>query len=456
MRVTARISFVLVLALLGGPCLAGEPSPVEAAPRFGTTNDATYKVSAFDFSPIDSTTQYLHDQQGGDYTLLTTTPYGAFYAWPDLPAGGLLETMSVYACNLNPPGGDAFLVLLENTDPSGNFLGVLGSVTVSADSGCASQTVDLSGQNYTVNVSNRLLVWTIFGPTGSTFAMLGDVTLTYKLQVSRPPLTPTFSDVPSTDPGFRYVEAVAAAGITAGCAPGLFCPDSPVTRRQMAVFLSRSLGLAYRFGETLTSVPVPEWQFRPYVNTDQYEDTGPPQLSRHLVASDVDPPRLEASVSLPPGALLENVEFDVCDDRPPGSPPMTLNVADAPLNYLVNLSSTPGSGCASVSAVDIGYTAGDSKLILWVFFASPAPPDIGPQARIVGARLDYRLQVSPPPAAATFGDVPVSDAAFRYVEALAASGITGGCGGGNFCPNSPVTRRQMAIFLAKALGLSFD
>jgi hypothetical protein len=134
---------------------------------------------------------------------------------------------------------------------------------------------------------------------------------------------------------------------------------------------------------------------------------------------------------------------------------MTLNVADAPVNYLVNLPSTPGSGCASVTAVDIGYTAGDSKLILWVFFASPAPPDIGPQARIVGARLDYRLQVSAPPASATFADVPVSDAAFAYVEALAASGITGGCGGGNYCPNSPVTRRQMAIFLAKALGLSF-
>jgi len=52
--------------------------------------------------------------------------------------------------------------------------------------------------------------------------------------------------------------------------------------------------------------------------------------------------------------------------------------------------------------------------------------------------------------------VPTSDPAFAFVEALAASGITGGCGGGNFCPTNPVTRRQMAIFLAKALGLSFN
>ena len=454
---TIRGAIGLVLALAGGQFLAAAPRAVEPAPKFGTTNDATYKISAYDFSPIDSTTQYLRDANGTDYTLSTLTPYGAFYASPDLPAGSLLGAMSVYACNFNPPDGDSLLVLLEDTDAAGNFLGVLGSVTVPANSGCTQQSVDLSGQNYTVNVSHRLLSWTLFGPNPVfESVLLGDVTLTYKLQVSRPPLNPTFSDVPVSDPGFRYVEAVAAAGITAGCGGGLFCPDQSVTRRQMAVFLSRALGLAYRFGDVLTSVQVPEWQFRPTLDTDHYEDTGPPQLSRYLVSSVSDPPRLQASVSLPPGALLENVEFDVCDDRPAGSPPMTLLVADAPLNYPIQLASTPGSGCASVSAVDIGYTTGDSKLILWVFFASPGSPDIGPQTRVLGARLDYRLQVSPPPLTATFGDVPVSDAAFAYVEALAASGITAGCGGGNFCPNSPVTRRQMAIFLAKALGLSFN
>jgi hypothetical protein len=51
--------------------------------------------------------------------------------------------------------------------------------------------------------------------------------------------------------------------------------------------------------------------------------------------------------------------------------------------------------------------------------------------------------------------VPTSHAQFRFVEALAASGITGGCGGGDFCPNNPVTRGQMAVFLATALGLHY-
>jgi len=57
------------------------------------------------------------------------------------------------------------------------------------------------------------------------------------------------------------------------------------------------------------------------------------------------------------------------------------------------------------------------------------------------------------PETPTFGDVPASDGAFALVEALAASGITSGCGGGLFCPGATLTRRQMAVFLSKALGL---
>jgi hypothetical protein len=71
------------------------------------------------------------------------------------------------------------------------------------------------------------------------------------------------------------------------------------------------------------------------------------------------------------------------------------------------------------------------------------------------ARITYRLQVSPAPAVATFADVPTTDLRFRFVEALVASGLTGGCGGGNYCPNDPVTRGQIAVFLASALGMHF-
>jgi hypothetical protein len=74
---------------------------------------------------------------------------------------------------------------------------------------------------------------------------------------------------------------------------------------------------------------------------------------------------------------------------------------------------------------------------------------------ITGVVVGYVLQVSPPPAMADFTDVPTSHPFFQYIEALYQSGITAGCGGGNFCPDGPLTRGQMAVFLAKALGLQF-
>ena len=42
----------------------------------------------------------------------------------------------------------------------------------------------------------------------------------------------------------------------------------------------------------------------------------------------------------------------------------------------------------------------------------------------------------------------------RYIKRLAELNVTTGCGGGNYCPDSIVTRDQMAAFLARAfLGM---
>jgi S-layer homology domain len=79
-------------------------------------------------------------------------------------------------------------------------------------------------------------------PSGEGF---GGVRIFWRRQVSPPPDTPSFNDVLSDDPYFRYVEALVASGITSGCAtnPPRYCPDAPLTRRQMAVFLAKALGL---------------------------------------------------------------------------------------------------------------------------------------------------------------------------------------------------------------------
>ena len=53
----------------------------------------------------------------------------------------------------------------------------------------------------------------------------------------------------------------------------------------------------------------------------------------------------------------------------------------------------------------------------------------------------------PPPATGDFIDVPRLDAFAPWIEELAARGVTGGCGGGYFCPLGNVTRDHMAVFL---------
>ena len=50
----------------------------------------------------------------------------------------------------------------------------------------------------------------------------------------------------SDDDGHPFeadIASLAAAGVTVGCGSGLYCPDAPVTRAEMAVFLTRGLGL---------------------------------------------------------------------------------------------------------------------------------------------------------------------------------------------------------------------
>jgi hypothetical protein len=71
-------------------------------------------------------------------------------------------------------------------------------------------------------------------------------------------------------------------------------------------------------------------------------------------------------------------------------------------------------------------------------------------------RLFWRRQLSPAPTVATYADVPATHPFFPYVEALSASGITAGCGSESFCPEQSLTRGQMAVFLAKALGLHWE
>jgi hypothetical protein len=51
--------------------------------------------------------------------------------------------------------------------------------------------------------------------------------------------TPVFTDVPSNDGFFVFIQKMQQLGITSGCGPTTYCPQESVTRGQMAVFLMR-------------------------------------------------------------------------------------------------------------------------------------------------------------------------------------------------------------------------
>jgi hypothetical protein len=55
--------------------------------------------------------------------------------------------------------------------------------------------------------------------------------------------TPVFNDVPANSPFCRWIEELARRGVVTGCGGGNYCPTAPVTREQMAVFLTGTFGL---------------------------------------------------------------------------------------------------------------------------------------------------------------------------------------------------------------------
>ncbi|HEX4440612.1 MAG TPA: S-layer homology domain-containing protein [Thermoanaerobaculia bacterium] len=85
--------------------------------------------------------------------------------------------------------------------------------------------------------------------------------------VPPPPCTGVFEDVPCPGPFADWIEALAAAGITAGCGGGAYCPDEAVRRDQAAPLVLRSaLGSDYVpprcagvFTDVLCPGPFTDW-----------------------------------------------------------------------------------------------------------------------------------------------------------------------------------------------------
>jgi hypothetical protein len=184
---------------------------------------------------------------------------------------------------------------------------------------------------------------------------------------------PTFADVPVSYWAFEWIERLYAAGITGGCGGGNYCPESPVTRDQMAVFLLRGIH-----------------------------------------GSSYNPPAVGGSTGF-------------------GDVPITYWAA-AWIKQLAAEGIT--GGCGSGNYCPAGAVTRDQMAIFLL-------------------KAKYGASYTPPPVGSStgFSDVPITHWAAAWIKQLAAEGITGGCSAGTYCPGSPVTRAQMAVFLVRTFNL---
>ena len=268
----------------------------------------------------------------------------------------------------NPSGGPAVISGTATFSFAGSSLPVAdgtasyGGIEAGGTADCWGATIDCYALAIEVPATRPALHWDVemtetlsTGTTRSWTLHLGD----------------SFTDVPRSHWAYRYVETILHSGVTAGCGASAYCPDTSLTRAEMAVLL-----LAASHG--------PGW-------------TPPPAT----------------------GAVFTDVPAD--------------HWAGAFIEALAAEGITSGCGPGIYCPGDPITRAEMAVFLLVAEHGSGWAP--------------------PSPTGTVFGDVPADHWAGAFIEALAAEGTTSGCGGGNYCPDSPVSRAEMAVFLTTTFGL---
>jgi hypothetical protein len=235
--------FSLRLALLGAATFAFAASA--GAQGYGT-NDQVLTIGAADFHPIDS--HQVFNFGADDYV------YGAgnYVAPLRLPDGAEITLMCFYVNDTDSSVMDARIVGMKL--PAGGQ--VAGRVLITGSDiepiyNIGYATTCTNPMSFTVlsdadldGMGSEHIAYFVetFNTATSGF---GGLRIIWHRQVSPAPATATFNDVPTSNQFFQFIEALNAAGITGGCqvSPPLYCPNNPVTRGQMAVFLAKALGL---------------------------------------------------------------------------------------------------------------------------------------------------------------------------------------------------------------------
>ena len=217
---------------------------------FGVQDASTLTISGVALAPDNQAVVYDRNVESGTLTCGLGVLEDDFAAQVHLPAGALITGMTVYGQDnsiLNDPSFAVYQYCNAGAGPQLGSIPVTASVTSGYSGGpfavasaATSHTVDNSDCAYTF-VADFASGLTCDAGTNMHIAAIR-----WKRQISPAPAVETFADVQFGEPFHREVEALVASGITAGCGGGNYCPEDPVTRGQMAAFLSRALGLHWQ------------------------------------------------------------------------------------------------------------------------------------------------------------------------------------------------------------------
>ena len=228
----------LALGLISAAVPAAQSA--QPAPAWGTTGTTLYTVG-----PCDARNREMsHPAIPENCRVLLPvegTGYGAVGLPLHLPTGALIADVTV---NYYDTATVEPTVELIAVTPTGLILS-LGLVDFPVFSGGDNTVTLVLGGHVVENTNSYSLVVRLNTESASNYNALYSVSVGYQLQVSPAPPTPTFGDVPTDHPFYQFIEALAASGITGGCGSGNYCPDNPVTRGQMAVFIAKALGLYF-------------------------------------------------------------------------------------------------------------------------------------------------------------------------------------------------------------------
>jgi hypothetical protein len=219
-----------------GGAVAVQPQTIE--PEWGTNFTTCKSIPAITFTPNDSSMTWAQD---GYAWIYRTGGWYWFNANVDLPTGA--KVWSMYVNVLDSSATDDVWAWFAEYPIDHSTSPLYASLKTTGSPGYVRLYSSLSGQNIIIDNLNKSYFVRVRLEANDQTNAFGSVQLCYALQVSPAPLTATFNDVPTTHQYFQYIEALAASGITTGYDDDTYRPGSYVTRGQMAVFLSRALGL---------------------------------------------------------------------------------------------------------------------------------------------------------------------------------------------------------------------